>query len=216
LPYLPCFDCRCCFERKPPWRLTPHTQTTPLTQINQPITNQKDFNAFAAHPERDLYPEPLRAAIDETNAWVYESINDGVYRCGFAKAQAPYDAACAALFAAYDKCDALLAARRFIAGGAAPTEADVRLFVTLVRHDDVYASYFKANVKLVRDYAHLREYVRDVYSSYSGAVSRSVDIGHIKTHYWTSHPTLNAYAVVPKGGARWWEEAPDPARAALP
>ena len=154
------------------------------------------FDAFAKRPDLDLYPERLRAEIDEINEWVYHGINNGVYKCGFATSQAAYDEACAELFACLDRCEAILEKRRFIAGDVL-TEADVRLFHTLVRFDEVYVVYFKTNKKAIREYANLSAYVRDVYQT--PGMRQSVDMAHIKTHYFTSHPVLNAHAIVPMG-----------------
>ncbi|PNG99003.1 hypothetical protein TSOC_015227, partial [Tetrabaena socialis] len=95
-------------------------------------------------PELDLYPEPLRAAIDAVNAWTYPAINNGVYRCGFATGQAAYETAFQELFGALDRCEDILSRQRYMAG-AALTEADVRLFQTLIRFDEVYVVYFKCN-----------------------------------------------------------------------
>ncbi|KAG1669056.1 hypothetical protein FOA52_003974 [Chlamydomonas sp. UWO 241] len=164
-----------------------------------------EFNAIAKNPDLDLYPEPLRAAIDAVNEWVFPAINMGVYRCGFAKAQGPYEQAFDELFDALDKCESILEGRPYIAGGVV-TEADVRLFMTLVRFDPIYVVYFKTNKKFVREYPRLQEYVRELY--HTPGVAPSVNMRHCLDHYFSSHPALNAYAVVPKGGAWWWEDKP--------
>ncbi|KAI8474952.1 MAG: glutathione S-transferase [Monoraphidium minutum] len=166
------------------------------------------FNHLAKHPGLDLYPPHLRADIDSANEWVYPSINNGVYRCGFAQKQEPYEAAFKELFAALDRCEAILARQRYIAGGAL-TEADVRLFMTLIRFDAVYVVYFKTDARRISDYPHLRGYVRDLMATHGGAIGRSIDMRHIKTHYFTSHPALNPYAIVPVGGEAWWEQPSD-------
>jgi len=163
------------------------------------------FNDIAKNPGLDLYPEALRHAIDAANEWIYPSINNGVYRCGFAKAQAPYEEAFDELFAALDRCEDILSTQKFIAGDVV-TEADVRLFQTLVRFDNVYVVYFKTNKKFIREYPHLREYVRTLY--HTPGMSSGVNARHFIDHYFSSHPVLNHYAVVPKGGDWWWEQLP--------
>ena len=189
------------------------------------------FNDYAKHPEIDLFPEHLAGEIEEVNAWVYPSINNGVYRCGFATSQEAYDVAFgyvfftvffnffrsththspiyththtySELFSALDKAEEILTKRRYIAGDVL-TEADIRLFMTLIRFDPVYVVYFKTDKKCIREYPALREYVRDMYST--PGVKESINITHIKTHYFTSHPRLNAYAIIPNGPEPWWEE----------
>ncbi|KAG2483117.1 hypothetical protein HYH03_018007 [Edaphochlamys debaryana] len=164
------------------------------------------FNDIAMHPELDLYPEALRAVIDEVNTWVYPSINNGVYRCGFATSQPAYDKAFQELFAALDRCEEVLSKQRYIAGNEL-TEADVRLFQTLIRFDEVYVVYFKTNKFFLRERPNISGYVRDLFSN--PAFARSVNMNHIKTHYFTSHPKLNYYAIVPNGGEPWWTQPSD-------
>lgn len=108
-----------------------------------------EFNDFADRPDLDLYPTELRQAVDAVNEWVYPGLNDGVYRCGFAKSQTAYDGAIAELTAAFDRMDAILRRQRYVASEDVLTEADVRLFVTLVRFDEVYTVYFKTNTRSV-------------------------------------------------------------------
>lgn len=160
-----------------------------------------DFADFATgkYKDVDLYPESKRAAIDEINELVYHSINNGVYKCGFAKSQEAYEEAMDALFSALDQVDAILAKTRFLVGGALPTEADVRLLMTLARFDEVYVVYFKTNVKRISDYPSLHQYCRDMYQVFDGTIGDSIHMDHIKTHYFTSHPALNPYAVIPRG-----------------
>ncbi|GFR42957.1 hypothetical protein Agub_g3954, partial [Astrephomene gubernaculifera] len=152
------------------------------------------FNNVAKNPGLDLYPESLRGTIDELNAWTYPTINNGVYRCGFATSQAAYDAAFEELFSALDRCEALLAGRRYLAGPQV-TEADVRLFQTLIRFDEVYVVYFKTNKRFIREYPNLSGYIRDLFQS--PPLGRATDMSHIKTHYFTSHPRLNPHAIIP-------------------
>ena len=154
------------------------------------------FNAIAGDKTLDLYPVKLRPAIDEVNEWVYHGINNGVYKCGFATSQGAYDTAVTELFRCLDKCEEILGRQRYIAGDAL-TEADVRLFPTLVRFDEVYVVYFKTNKKFIHQYPNLWNYVKDVYQT--PGMRHSVNMWHIKTHYFTSHPVLNANAIVPIG-----------------
>jgi len=154
-----------------------------------------EFNEWAKYPSLDLYPKPLRKTIDEINSWTYE-INNGVYKCGFATAQEAYDTAEKDLFAVLDRAEEHLSTRRYLAGSTI-TEADIRLFVTLVRFDEVYVVYFKTNRKCIREYPALFNYTKDVFQ-YPG-VQASVHMPHIKMHYFTSHEKLNTYAVIPRG-----------------
>ena len=158
--------------------------------------NDPKWNAVAKNPEVDLYPAELREEIDAVNAWVYEKINNGVYKCGFAVSQSAYDEAVDALFDALDECERILSRRRYIAGNVL-TEADVRLFQTLIRFDEVYVVYFKTNKKFIHQYEHLSGYVRELYQM--DALRASVDMNHIKYHYFASHPSLNVHAIVPAG-----------------
>jgi len=154
-----------------------------------------EFNAFSSHPELELYPENLRSEIDAVNEWVYDSINDGVYKCGFSRAQEPYDKSLNALFAGLDRAEEILSKQAFIAGSQL-TEADIRLFATLVRFDHVYHTHFKCNKKLVSQYPHLISYTRALYQS---GVQSTVNLTHIKNHYYRSHKTINQFSVVPPG-----------------
>jgi putative glutathione S-transferase len=152
------------------------------------------LDAYATRADADLYPAELEAETAALNAWIYPTINDGVYRSGFARTQAAYDDAVRALFASLDRCEELLATRRYLTGPKF-TWVDLRLFHTLVRFDPVYVTYFKTNLKRLADYVHLPNYVRDIYQI--GAVRRSINLAHIKMHYFTSHPALNTYGIVP-------------------
>ncbi len=155
-------------------------------------------SAFGAWADNsvELRPAPLRDEIDALNAVIYEEVNNGVYRAGFARTQAAYEAAFDRLFARLDDLDARLAERRFLLGPE-PTEADWRLFPTLVRFDAVYVSHFKCNRQRIADYPHLSGYLRDLYQ-WPG-IRETVNMDHIKTHYFTSHPALNPSGIVPKG-----------------
>jgi len=144
----------------------------------------------------DLYPEDLRTAIDDVNDRVYNSVNNGVYRAGFATTQAAYEEAFDELFAGLDWLDDRLATRRYLLGDEL-TEADWRLFVTLVRFDAVYVGHFKCNLRRIADYAHLSGYLRDLYQQ--PGIADTVDFDHIKRHYYTTHPSINPTRIVPKG-----------------
>lgn len=144
----------------------------------------------------DFYPEPLRAEIDALNARVYARVNNGVYRAGFATTQSAYEEAFHALFEELDALDARLAGSRFLFG-AETTEADWRLFTTLVRFDAVYVGHFKCNRRRISDCANLSGYLRDLYQR--PCVAETVNFAHIKTHYYWSHPTINPTRIVPLG-----------------
>ena len=146
----------------------------------------------------DLYPAALRAEIDAVNAFVYRTINNGVYRAGFATTQAAYDEAFLELFAALDAIDLRLAAQRYLVG-AQVTEADVRLFTTLVRFDAVYVGHFKCNLRRIADYPNLSNYLRDLFQT--PAFGETVNLDHIKRHYYGSHRQINATGIVPLGPA---------------
>ena len=154
-----------------------------------------EFGALG-DPSLDLYPEALRSAIDELNAYVYPRINNGVYRCGFATTQEAYEEAYRELFEGLDEMDARLKDRRYLLGSAF-TEADWRLFTTLVRFDPVYVGHFKCNQQRIADYQNLSGYLRDLYQV--PGVCDTVNMIHIKRHYYESHRTINPTAVVPLG-----------------
>jgi len=159
------------------------------------------FNAAfvgVAGNDRDFYPEDLREEIDAINAAVYERVNNGVYRAGFATTQAAYEEAFDALFEQLDALDARLGERRYLCGERI-TEADWRLFTTLVRFDAVYFGHFKCNQRRIADYPNLAGYLRELYQ-WPG-VADTVDFTHIKHHYYYSHGTINPTRIVPKGPA---------------
>lgn len=153
------------------------------------------FDHLGANPA-DFYPEPLRAQIDAINGTIYEHINNGVYRCGFAGSQAAYDTAFHALFRELDKWDRHLGSSRYLVGDQL-TEADWRLFTTLVRFDSVYVGHFKCNKQRIADYPNLSAYLRDLYQ-YDG-IAGTVHMDHIKSHYYGSHKSLNPSGIVPLG-----------------
>lgn len=155
-----------------------------------------EFNDIAENASLDLYPSDLRDQIEATNEWIYSGINNGVYRCGFATKQGPYDEAVRQLYEALDKCEEILGKQRYICGNRL-TEADIRLFVTLIRFDEVYAVHFKCNKKLLREYPNLFNYTKDIYQI--PGMSSTVNMQHIKRHYYGSHPSINSYGIIPLG-----------------
>ncbi len=155
-----------------------------------------EFNAFAGDPGLDLYPPEHRTGIDALNTLVYETVNNGVYRAGFATTQSAYEEAVYPLFATLDALEAQLATSRYLFG-AAPLETDWRLFVTLVRFDAVYHGHFKCNLRRIADYPHLFGYLRDLYQT--PGVAETVDFDHIKRHYYFTHDDINPTRIVPVG-----------------
>lgn len=156
-----------------------------------------EFDRWAG-PSPDLYPAGLREEIDQVNDLVYRTVNDGVYRAGFATTQEAYDEAFDAVFATLDDLDRHLASRRYLVGERI-TEADWRLFTTLVRFDAVYALHFKCNLRRIVDYPSLWPYLRELYQV--PGVAETVDFDHIKRHYYVTHTSLNPTGIVPKGPA---------------
>ena len=155
-----------------------------------------EFGPLARRRLPDLYPSALRKEIDAVNERVYRGVNNGVYRAGFATAQEKYDEAVTALFATLDWLERRLAKRRWLCGRQF-TEADVRLFTTLVRFDAVYYSHFKCNLRRLTDYPRLWRYARRIHAL--PGVARTVDLDEIKAHYYRSMPEINPSGVVPKG-----------------
>jgi putative glutathione S-transferase len=155
------------------------------------------FDGVGAAPG-DHYPEPLRPEIDALNARVYDTVNNGVYKAGFATTQAAYEEAVGPLFETLGWLDARLVDRRFLLGDAL-TEADIRLWTTLVRFDPVYVGHFKCNLRRLVDLPNLWAYTRDVYAL--PGVAGTVDFEHIKRHYHESHRALNPTGIVPAGPA---------------
>ncbi len=144
----------------------------------------------------DFYPAALSAEIDELNAHIYDTVNNGVYKAGFATSQEAYDEAVTRLFAALDGLDERLAGSRYLTG-ATITEADWRLFTTLVRFDAVYHGHFKCNLRRVQDYPNLWPYLRDLYQQ--PGIAATVDVPYIKEHYYRSQVTVNPTGIVPAG-----------------
>ena len=144
----------------------------------------------------DFYPEALRPSIDALNERIYPAVNNGVYRAGFATSQQAYERAFDDLFAELDHLEQHLGEHRYLAGEYL-TEADVRLFTTLIRFDAVYYSHFKCNLRRIADYPNLSNWLREMYQ-WPG-VAETVDFEHIKGHYYASHRTINPTGIVPKG-----------------
>ncbi|HET8625914.1 MAG TPA: glutathione S-transferase family protein [Thermomicrobiales bacterium] len=159
------------------------------------------FLSQAKHPI-DLYPPELREEIDAVKAVVFDEVNNGVYKAGFATSQAIYDDAVTALFARLDWLEERLAGRRYLVGGQL-TEADVCLFPTLVRFDAVYHGHFKCNLRRLVDYPNLWAYARDLYQR--PGFGETVDFDHIKRHYYLTHPHLDPTGIVPKGPIVDWD-----------
>ncbi|MEB0042092.1 MULTISPECIES: glutathione S-transferase family protein [unclassified Pseudomonas] len=159
----------------------------------------------------DFYPESLRRDIDALNDRIYPAVNNGVYRAGFATSQGAYEQAFDELFAELDTLEALLGEKRYLAGEHL-TEADVRLFTTIIRFDAVYFGHFKCNLRRIADYPNLSNWLRELYQ-WEG-VAETVDFKHIKNHYYASHKTINPTGIVPKGPALNLKATHDRARLA--
>ncbi|HKL61937.1 MAG TPA: glutathione S-transferase family protein, partial [Woeseiaceae bacterium] len=153
------------------------------------------FDHLGAEPG-DYYPEPLREEIDAVNERVYHTLNNGVYKSGFATTQEAYEEAVHPLFETLDWLEERLAASRWLVGGTL-TEADIRLFTTLVRFDPVYHGHFKCNIRQLADYPSLWGFTRDLYQR--PKVRETVNFGHIRKHYYQSHDTINPTRIVPAG-----------------
>ena len=155
------------------------------------------FNELTGN-KTDYYPETLRSKIDKINQPIYDNINNGVYRCGFANTQPAYEKAFDRLFNELDNVENILSENRYLLGKQL-TEADWRLFTTLVRFDAVYVGHFKCNLQRISDYPNLSNYLRDLYQM--PGIAETVDINYIKRHYYYSHTTINPTQVIPKGPA---------------
>jgi glutathionyl-hydroquinone reductase len=153
------------------------------------------FDAIGAAPG-DYYPEDLREAIDALNDRIYDTVNNGVYKAGFATTQAAHEEAVGPLFETLDWLEERLATRRYLVGSK-QTEADWRLFTTLARFDPVYVGHFKCNLRRIADYRNLSGYLRDLYQT--AGVAETVNMQHIKGHYYESHRAINPTGIVPLG-----------------
>jgi len=154
-----------------------------------------EFNAWG-DASRDYYPTLLRSEIDRLNAIIYDNVNNGVYKAGFATTQVAYDAALSDLFTTLNMLEEHLGKQRYLVGPTM-TEADWRLFVTLARFDIVYFGHFKCNLKQIREYPNLSDYTRELYQI--PGVAETVSVDHIKTHYYWSHPNINPSRIIPRG-----------------
>ena len=153
------------------------------------------FNALTGN-EDDYYPEDLRPRIDEINKRVYDTVNNGVYKAGFATKQAAYEEAVEALFASLDWIEEILSDNAYLAGDRV-TEADWRLLTTLIRFDAVYVGHFKCNIRRIADYPNISHYLRGLVAT--PGVRETIHIDHIKTHYYWSHNRINPTRIVPVG-----------------
>lgn len=155
-----------------------------------------EFQALAKHPDVNLAPDALLSGIDEVNEWIYPTINNGVYRCGFASTQEAYEKAFEVLFGSLDRLETFLEGKRYLVGEQL-TEADIRLFVTLIRFDPVYVGHFKCNKRTLCSYKNIWLYTRRLYSN--EAIKSTISMEHIKRHYYGSHPSINPHRIVPAG-----------------
>ena len=158
------------------------------------------FRVFATTDVSVFYPPALRAEIDDVNAKIYDNVNNGVYRAGFATTQDAYASAVAKLFSTLDWLEERLSTSDYLVGNTL-TEADIRLFVTLIRFDPVYVGHFKCNRKRLIDYPNLWAHTRRIYQL--PKVAETVHLDHIKQHYYGSHPSINPSGVVPLGPDVW-------------
>jgi len=154
----------------------------------------------------DLYPPALRDEIDAVNERVYDNVNNGVYQAGFASTQAAYEEAFDRVFATLEWLDERLGSRRYLVGDGV-TEADWRLFTTLVRFDPVYVGHFKCNLRRIADFPNLSGYLRDLYQR--PGIAGTVNLDHIKRHYYVTHRQINGTGIVPKGPALNWDAPHD-------
>ena len=161
------------------------------------------FDAIGARAG-DYYPQSLRPAIDEINEWVYPQLNNGVYKAGFATSQDAYDEAVDGVFAALERAEDLLGKHRYLTGNHL-TEADLRLWTTLVRFDPVYVTHFKCDLRRISDYPNLYGFLRDIYQM--PGIAETVDFGHIRNHYFRSHKTINPTGIISVGP---WQDLDEP------
>ncbi|QIE97421.1 glutathione S-transferase family protein [Pantoea stewartii] len=151
----------------------------------------------------DYYPPALRDKIDDLNGWIYDTVNNGVYKAGFATSQAAYDEAVTALFQSLSRLEQILGQHRYLTGDTL-TEADLRLWTTLVRFDPVYVTHFKCDRHRISDYLNLSGFLRDIYQM--PGIAETVNLAHIRHHYYCSHKTINPHGVISVGPAFDWDE----------
>jgi len=176
------------------WDKVNHTIVSNESSEILRMTNS-EFNHLSTHPKLDLYPEAQRAQIDQLNEWVYDCINNGVYKAGFATAQGPYELNCHKVFDGLDRVEAILGSTTYLMGSHL-TEADVRLFTTLVRFDPVYHGHFKCNLRQIStSYPKILNWLRRIFQT--DGVAPTVNMEHIKKHYYMSHIQINPTRVVP-------------------
>jgi len=156
------------------------------------------FNAFAQNKELDFFPKEIQAEQAKLTDFIYENINNGVYKAGFATRQRPYEIACRKLFEALDQIEQRLAKTRYLFGNRI-VEADWRLFCTLVRFAAVYHGHFKCNIRRIIDYPNLQGYLMDLYQQ--PGIAETVNFDHIKRHYYMTHTEINPTRIVPLGPA---------------
>lgn len=156
------------------------------------------FNQFAGHREVNFLPDDIKDEHSKLAGFIYDEVNNGVYKAGFATRQRPYDIACRRLFAALDQLEARLARSRYLFHGRI-VEADWRLFCTLVRFDSVYHGHFKCNIRRIVDYRNLQGYLMDLYQQ--PGIAGTVNFDHIKRHYYMTHTEINPTGIVPLGPA---------------
>lgn len=156
------------------------------------------FDALGARAG-DYYPEALRSEIDELNGWIYDSVNNGVYKAGFATSQEAYDESVDKLFISLERLEQILGQHRYLTGNQL-TEADIRLWTTLVRFDPVYVTHFKCDKRRISDYPNLYGFLRDIYQL--PGISETVNFPHIRNHYYRSHKTINPTGVISVGPAQ--------------
>jgi putative glutathione S-transferase len=173
------------------------------SEIIRMFASAESLGALGTEPVPDLYPEQLRGEIDAINERVYETVNNGVYRAGFARSQDAYERAFAALFQSFEWLEELLGSRRYLLGERI-TEADWRLFPTLVRFDEVYNLHFRCNRRRLVDHPNLWGYARELRQR--KGVERTVAMAQIKRHYYTTHDELNPKRIIPVGPGYDWSE----------
>jgi len=181
-------------------------------KLNRIVSNEsaeiiRMFNtAFYAHGARagDYYPVELRDKIDELNSWIYDNVNNGVYKAGFATSQEAYDDAVGKVFESLERLEQILGQHRYLTGDRL-TEADIRLWTTLVRFDPVYVTHFKCDKHRISDYLNLYGFLRDIYQM--PGIAETVDFNHIRTHYFRSHKTINPTGIISVGP---WQDLDEP------